>query len=189
MSRAYRIKISENLRRHIEVSDGIQSKLEILDILPPEQTAALLERELAAAGFEQCEEDGQWVRVDADGVVVRVDAKQSTVTVSAGAEADVELTRERVVSAWAENDANTREAGRKGLMRELEGDVQEREKNLQAKVTRELEGKLGDLRRELDQISNRVTVDALKQKAASMGEVQEVSEDPQTGSLTIRVKL
>jgi hypothetical protein len=188
MSRAYRIKISENLRRHIEVSDGIQSKLEILDILPPEQTQALLERELAAAGFEQ-REDGQWVRVDADGVEVRVDAKASTVTVSAGAEADIELTRERVVSAWAENDANTREAGRKGLIRELEGDVQEREKNLQAQVTRELEGKLGDLRRELDQISNRVTVDALKQKAASMGEVQEVSEDPQTGSLTIRVKL
>ena len=25
MSRAYRIKISENLRRHIEVADGIQS--------------------------------------------------------------------------------------------------------------------------------------------------------------------
>jgi hypothetical protein len=188
MSRAYRIKISENLRRHIEVSDGIQSKLEILDILPPEQTKALLERELAAAGFEQ-REDGQWVRVDADGVEVRVDAKESTVTVSAGAEADVELTREKVVNAWAENDANTRESGRRALVRELESDVEEREKRLQAKVTEELEGKLGDLRRELDQISNRVTVDALKQKAASMGEVQEVSEDPQTGSLTIRVKL
>jgi hypothetical protein len=189
MSRAYRIRISENLRRHIEVADGIQSKLEILDILPPEQTAALLERELAAAGFEQCEEDGQWVRIDADGVEVRVDPKQSTVTVSAAADADVEITRERVVSAWAENDATTREQGRQGLIRELEGELDEREKQLQGKVTAELEGKLGDLRRELDQISNRVTVEALKQKAASMGEVQEVSEDPETGSLTIRVKL
>ena len=52
-----------------------------------------------------------------------------------------------------------------------------------------LEGKLGDLRKELDQISNRVTAEALKQKAASMGEVQEVSEDPESGSLTIRVKI
>jgi flagellar hook-associated protein FlgK len=188
MSRAYRIKISENLRRHIEVSDGIQSKLEILDIVPPEQTAALLERELAAAGFEQ-REDGQWVRVDADGVEVRVDAKQSTVTVSASADADVDITRERVVSAWAENDASTRERGHKALTDELEGEANEREKDLQAKVTAHLEGKLGDLRRELDQISNRVTVEALKQKAASMGEVQEISEDPETGSLTIRVKL
>lgn len=188
MSRAYRIRISENLRRHIEVSDGIQSKLEILDILPPEQTAALLERELAAAGFEQ-REDGQWVRVDADGVEVRVDPKQSTVTVSASADADVELTRERIINAVAENDATTRERGRKALANELEGEADERQKDLQAKVTAQLEGKLGDLRRELDQISNRVTVEALKQKAASMGEVQEVSEDPQTGSLTIRVKI
>lgn len=188
MSRAYRIRISESLRRHVQVDDGIQSKLEILDILAPEQTQALLERELEAAGFEQ-REDGQWVRVDDEGVEVRVDPKQSTVTVSASADRELELQREKVVSAWAENDATTRERGRQALESELEAEATEREKDLQAEVTAKLEGKLGDLRRELDQISNRVTAEALKQKAASMGEVQEVSEDPETGSLTIRVKI
>jgi len=169
MSRAYRIRISESLRRHIKVDDGIQSKLEILEILPPEQTSALLERELQAAGFEK-REDGQWVRVDEDGVEVRVEPKTGTVTVSA--QADAELDR-----------------GRQSLLRELEGEAEQHEKDLQAQVTEALEGKLDDLRRELDQISNRVTAEALKQKAASMGEVQEVSEDPETGSLTIRVKI
>lgn len=188
MSRAYRIRISESLRRHIQVDDGIQSKLEILDILSPEQTAALLERELGAAGFEP-REDGQWVRVDDEGVEVRVDPKQSTVTVSASADRELDLQQEKVVSAWAENDATTRERGRKSLETELEAEADERKKDLQAEVTAKLEGKLGDLRRELDQISNRVTAEALKQKAASMGEVQEISEDPETGSLTIRVKL
>lgn len=188
MSRAYRIRISESLRRHIKVDDGIQSKLEILEILPPEQTAALLERELEAAGFEK-REDGQWVRVDEDGVEVRVDAETSTVTVTAQADANVDLERERVITAWAENDATSRERGRKQLERELEGEAAQREKNLQAEVTETLEGKLGDLRKELDQISNRVTAEALKQKAASMGEVQEISEDPESGSLTIRVKI
>jgi hypothetical protein len=188
MSRAYRIRIEESLRRHIKVDDGIQSKLEILDILPPDQTAALLERELAAAGFEQ-REDGQWVRVDDEGVEVRVDAKQSTVTVSASADRELELQREKVVSAWAENDATTRERGRAALETELEDEADAREKDLQAEVTAKLEGKLGDLRRELDQISNRVTKEALKRKAASLGEVQEISEDPESGSLTIRVKI
>jgi hypothetical protein len=188
MSRAYRIRISETLRRHIEVADGIQSKLEILDVLPPEQTAALLERELAAAGFEQ-REDGQWVRVDEDGVEVRVDPKQSTVTVSAAADADVDIKKEKEVRAYAESDVVERERARAGLMQDIEDEVANHEKRLQAEVTKQLEGKLGDLRRELDQISNRVTVEALKQKAASMGEVQEVSEDAETGSLTIRVKL
>lgn len=188
MSRAYRIKISESLRRHIQVADGIQSKLEILDVLPPEQTAALLERELAAAGFEQ-REDGEWVRVDEDGVEVRVDPKQSTVTVSAGAQTEVSLERERTIGAYAETDKTSRERGRAELLRDMENEIDEREKDLQAEVTAQLEGKLGDLRRELDQISNRVTAEALKQKAASMGEVQEISEDPETGSLTIRVKI
>ena len=188
MSRAYRIRISESLRRHIKVDDGIQSTLEILDVLPPEQTQVLLERELEAAGFEQ-DEDGMWQRIDEDGVIVRIDAKESTVTISAAADEEVDISRERVVSAWAENDARTREQGRKRLNAELEQEVGEREKDLQAEVTKRLEGKLGDLRRELDGISNRVTAEALKQKAASMGEVQEVSEDPETGSLTIRVKI
>lgn len=188
MSRAYRIRLSESLRRHIKVDDGIQSKLEILEVLPPEQTAALLERELEAAGFEQ-REDGQWVRVDEDGVEVRVDAKTSTVTVSAQADAELDIEREKLVTAWAENDENSRERGRAALRRELEGEAAQQEKELQAEVTEALEGKLGDLRRELDQISNRVTAEALKQKAASMGEVQEISEDPESGSLTIRVKI
>jgi hypothetical protein len=188
MSRAYRIRISESLTRHVKVDDGIQSKLEILEILPPEQTAALLERELEAAGFEQ-RDDGHWVRVDEDGVEVRVDAQNGTVTVSARADAELELERERVITAWAENDQTSRERGRQQLQRELEGEVEQHEKDLQARVTEVLEGKLGDLRKELDQISNRVTAEALKQKAASMGEVQEISEDPESGSLTIRVKL
>ena len=188
MSRAYRIRISESLRRHIHVGDGIQSKLEILDILAPEQTKALLERELAAAGFEQ-DECGEWVRVDEDGVEVRVDAATSTVTVTAAADAELDLERERVITAWAENDQATRERGQAALSKELEGEAAAHEKELQAKVTEALEGKLGDLRKELDQISNRVTAEALKQKAASMGEIQEISEDPESGSLTIRVKV
>lgn len=188
MSRAYRIRISESLRRHVKVGDGIQSKLEILEILPPEQTAGLLARELQAAGFEE-REDGQWVRVDEDGVEVCVDPKTSTVTVSAQADEELDLERERVISAWAENDQISRERGQQALANELEGEAAKHERELQAKVTEVLEGKLGDLRKELDQISNRVTAQALKQKAASMGEIQEISEDPESGSLTIRVKV
>ncbi len=188
MSRAYRIRLSESLRRHIKVDDGIQSSLELLDVLPREQMAELLERELAAAGFEE-REDGQWVRVDDEGVEVRVDPKEGTVTVSAGTEQQVEISREREVRAWAENDSATRERARAELKADLENELDEQQKKLQGEVTKKLEGKLGDLRRELDRIGNRVTAEALKRKAASLGEIQEISEDPQSGSLTIRVKI
>jgi len=140
------------------------------------------------AGFEERDE-GQWVRVDDEGVVVRVDPKQGTVTVSAASEQDLELTKTREIRAYAENDVVTRERARADIQASLESEVGEHEKALQAKVTEKLEGKLGDLRQELDKISNRVTGEALKRKAASLGEVQEISEDPETGSLTIRVKI
>jgi ethanolamine utilization cobalamin adenosyltransferase len=187
MSRAYRIRLSESLRRHIAVDDGICSSLELLDVLPREQMAELLARELAGAGFE--EREGQWVRVDDEGVEVRVDPQQGTVTVSAASREQVEVSKTREVRAYAENDVVTRERARADIQAELESEVGEREKALQAKVTEKLEGKLGDLRQELDRISNRVTAEALKRKAASLGEVQEISEDPETGSLTIRVKI
>lgn len=187
MSRAYRIRLSESLRRHIEVDDGICSSLELLDVLPREQMAELLQRELEAAGFE--EREGQWVRSDEDGVEVRVDPREGSVTVSAATDKQVELSKTREIRTYAENDVATRDRAREMIQAELEGEVEAERKALQGKVTAKLEGKLGDLRQELDKISNRVTAQALKQKAASLGEVQEISEDPETGSLTIRVKL
>jgi gamma-glutamyl:cysteine ligase YbdK (ATP-grasp superfamily) len=187
MSRAYRIRLSESLRRHIEVDDGICSSLELLDVLPREQMAGLLARELEAAGFE--EREGQWVRTDAEGVEVRVDPQEGTVNVAAASDKKVEISKTREIRTYAEHDVVTRERAREGLQAELESELEAERKALQAKVTAKLEGKLGDLRQELDKISNRVTAQALKQKAASLGEVQEISEDPETGSLTIRVKL
>ncbi len=187
MSRAYRIRLSESLRRHVEVDDGICSSLELLDVLPREQMAELLARELEGAGFE--EREGQWVRVDADGVEVRVDPKEGSVNVSAASDKQVEVHKTREIRTYAENDVVSRESARESLKAELESEIEAERKTLQAKVTAQLEGKLGDLRKELDKISNRVTAQALKQKAASLGEVQEISEDPETGSLTIRVKL
>lgn len=52
-----------------------------------------------------------------------------------------------------------------------------------------LEGKLRDLRAELDSIANRVTAEALKVRASQLGEIREITEDPETGSLTIKVRV
>jgi hypothetical protein len=42
MSRAYRIAVSESLRRHLKVEDGVATTLEVLEILPREPMAELL---------------------------------------------------------------------------------------------------------------------------------------------------
>jgi len=43
---------------------------------------------------------------------------------------------------------------------------------MQTKVTDRLEAQLGGLREELDQVVNRVTAEALKRKAAQLGQIK-----------------
>jgi hypothetical protein len=60
---------------------------------------------------------------------------------------------------------------------------------MQEAATKQLEGRLRDLRGEMDQVVSRVTIDALKERAAQLGEIEELHEDAQTGELTIKVKV
>ena len=53
MSRAYRITVKESDTRHLKAGDEICTQLEILEILPPEDMAALLKEELKKRGFDQ----------------------------------------------------------------------------------------------------------------------------------------
>ena len=62
-------------------------------------------------------------------------------------------------------------------------------KRLQGEATEQLEGALADVRKELNDAVNAVTREALKRKAAQMGEIKEMSEDPEAGSLTIKVEV
>ena len=43
--------------------------------------------------------------------------------------------------------------------------------------------------KQLDQATNRATAKALKQKAAQIGQIKELTEDPESGSLTIVVEV
>jgi len=78
---------------------------------------------------------------------------------------------------------------RQELQRDLEKKVGDKTSGLQSKVTDRLEGQLGDLRQDLDKVVNRVTAEALKRKAASLGQIKEITEDPQSGSMTIVVEV
>ena len=53
MSRAYRIKVRESARQVIRASDHVGTQLELLEILPPERMADLLARELCQARFPE----------------------------------------------------------------------------------------------------------------------------------------
>ena len=75
------------------------------------------------------------------------------------------------------------------LRKDLEKQAEHEQSKLQTKATERLAAALGELEKELSGVINRVTADALKQKAAQLGQIKELTEDPQTGSLTIKVEV
>ena len=191
MSRAYRIRVRESVRREVRAEDHVTTTLELLEILPCDAMAGLLRDELIGRGF--VEEGGTLVRRGEDGLSVAVDPASGEVTVRSEAAEEVELKAER--AGWADTDsgrpgrAEAEEALRQQLRRDLESKADGRADGTQRQATDRLEAALGDLRAELDRVVNRVTAEALKRKAAQIGRIKEMTEDPEAGSLTLVVEV
>jgi hypothetical protein len=189
MSRAYRIAVKESIKRVVRARDHVSTQLEILGILPQEQMSELLGQQLQSRGFKQ--KGKQMVRQQ-KGVTVSVDTETGNVTVQSDLEQEVNIDGERVGRSYDDSGPNAKKV-KEGLTKELREDlerqVNERAEKLQSEATDKLEGELGDLRAELNQVVNKVTAEALKQKAGQMGQIKEMTEDPQSGSLTIVVEV
>lgn len=191
MSRAYRIKVKESLKRDVKAEDSIRTQIELIEVLPAEQMGELLARELERRGFKEGD-DGALTRTEENGVVIVVEPCTGEVTIRAETEQTVEVEGTREGFGYDDVGPNSRQVkGR--LSKELIDDLEKRVENEAAKVqsaaTSKLEKALGDLQPELTEVVNRVTSDALKQKASQMGTIKEISEDPESGSLTIKLEV
>jgi hypothetical protein len=189
MSRAYRIRVKESISTDLSASDEVCSDLEILEILPGDQMADLLEGELKGRGFR--EEDGKLVR-SKDGVTVTVDPKSGEIGVKAEKQEKVELETEK--EGWGYDDVGPHaKQVRKNLSdqakAELERRAEKQKERLQGEATEKLEGVMEDVRKELNDAVNSITREALKRKAAQLGQIKEMTEDPEAGSLTIKVEV
>jgi uncharacterized protein involved in exopolysaccharide biosynthesis len=158
----------------------------MLDILPADQMADLLAVELGKQGFDRNGETA--VRTDGE-TTISVGLKTGTITVRSELKKKVELTEQRTGTSWDPEQKKAREKMKKELVRDMEKEVSDQQRELQQRMTDKLEGQLADLRRELDQAANRATAEALKQKAAQIGQIKELTEDPESGSLTIIVEV
>jgi hypothetical protein len=170
----------------VHVEDGIRSPLELLPILPAARMADLLASELEKLGFVR---DGDVARrAGADGIEVIVDLVASTVTVKISA--DKELTASATATAIVDEDLAVRptEALRKKAIAEATHDVAAQKATLQREVTARLEGKLADLRAELDGAIGRATIGALTERASQLGTIEELVTD-EAGNITIKVKV
>ena len=183
MSYCYTITFSETVSRTFKVSDGIDTRLEIPPILTPEATAPLLADELAARGFSQ---DGKRMSIQIDDDTrVSIDPRDATVSIRAKRKTTESLTAS-VASRAARNNPSTL---RKPLGRKLKRMVEQRHETRGRELTDDLEQQLPAIEALLDEVSQAVASRALKIRAAELGEIQAISEDPETGELVIKVKV
>jgi len=190
MSRAYRISVKESDTRHLKAGDEIGTQLELLEILPPEDMATLLRNELKTRGFEE-QPDGTLVRTDG-AVTVTVDPCSGEVTVKAQTEETVSQEARREASGFNDigpSETSLRDRVKDQLKQDLDKKFEQEQSRLQTKATEQLEKHLQKIQPEISEVVNKVTRDALKQKAQQMGTVTEISEDAETGSLTIKLEV
>jgi hypothetical protein len=190
MSRAYRITVKESVTREIQAGDEISSQLELLEILPAETMGQLLRGELKARGFQE-NDDGTLSRTAAN-ITVTVDPCNGEVTVRAEAKEKVTVEGTKDASAWDDvgpSRETITDKVREQLRQDLDKRVDREQERLQSQATDELEDALQALQPEIGEIVNRVTREALKQKAAQMGTIKEITEDDQSGSMTIKVEV
>lgn len=161
----------------------------MLEILPREQMAALLEAELIRGGFVK---DGELLRRELAGAEVVVHPGNGQVTVRSQMQDEVALRTRKEAVAFEDigpSERTIRKQLRKVAQADLTEQVEERQTQLQEQVTETLEKHLRDLTPELNRAVNRVTAEALKRKAAQIGRIKELHEDAESQSLSITIEV
>jgi hypothetical protein len=188
MSRAYRISVSDSRREHVVIDDSVSTPIELLEILPARRMAELLAIELAARGFSRDGSGRTMQRKDGD-IVVTVDLEKGELSVRLEASREIHAESEATARSATSENPELAASLKERVAERLDRDLAKQKKVLTDSVAERLDKKLRDLRSEIDVATNRVTAEALKQKAAELGEIEAITEDPETGSITIKVKV
>ena len=137
------------------------------------------------------QDDGTMVRKDGD-LTVKIDPCSGEVTVKAETEETVSQEAKRDATGFNDvgpSEKSLRDRVKDQLKSDLDKKFEHEQAKLQGKATEALEKHLQDIQPEISEVVNQVTRDALKQKAQQLGTVKEVSEDAESGSLTIKVEV
>lgn len=185
MSRAYRVSVSQSMTHHVCVDDRIEAKLEVLGILSPGRMAQLLGDALAERGFTVA--DGVAAREEGN-VRVEVELVTGTVRVIATATDAVDIEVQRTINTYEEREQQMRDRVQAEVQVEVDRRKAAADRAAAQRAAEELEKVLAKVKPDLDAAVDAATRAALREKAASLGEILEVSENA-SGEMTIRVRV
>jgi hypothetical protein len=168
MSRGYVLNWV-TVRTTINAGDKVEIDVELLGIIAEGDMNSLLQQQLESDGWKR-QSDGTMV-LEKDGVRASLDKDCKKITVT--------LEKQRKVTARGISDQEAKKA--------LEGVASQTEEALK----RELVKAEGDIREGVDKAIQRVYVEALKKKAASIGTIEGMQESRREDGeyeITIRVR-
>lgn len=178
MSRGYRVSypvpVWRNVSAHVESADACAMDVGMLDILPEPDMLALLRARLGEDGWQPGEHGALTKKFGQVTAELAPDGRSVTVKLAAGR--DVEARGTDDAQANARLDQAKKDAAR----------------DLQRTVGNTLAAAEGDVRASVQTALQKVYVEALKRKAAALGEIEGVQEHRGEGGeleLTIKVRV
>jgi hypothetical protein len=186
MSQTYKLELAE-----VEVvasgCDSITTKLSSLSVLPEAEMRECLKNVLAESGYSPVE-GGGLVSRNVDGCRVEIDPDSLAVRVTV----EREVAKDEVVKVMVPRNLADQKRDRE-RSEKIAKAVEEKKQQLSEEATREATAELAKAlplaRREIDAVNHRWLSEALKRKAAQIGEVQRVEQNDAERTLTISIKI
>ena len=192
MSRPYRILVRKVVHEEVRAGDRSTIRLNLDRLLPPEEMKALLEEVLARHGWEHTE-DG-WKQERASGETMTLDPETLEVVTTLEREDVIEQDLEREARGDTWNWRRRREMTedelrqdqerlRRQVEQQLEREVKldelkaGRQRELQQEIAGQLEAGEPERREALNRIILEVYSEAIKQKARTLGDIEEMREE------------
>ncbi|MBT3783367.1 hypothetical protein HOF92_00240 [bacterium] len=190
MSQTYRIRVKESVSETISLNREWKRKVNLLKILPESEMGDLLCAELAELGWKGSEhksskEEGHW-RLELDPITLLL-------SIIYDREEEVEASFDEEVEVYEVTDLedkarqNAQDQAKENLDRRMNTARNRKETELLKELNQSRDEILNTLENELQAAVEQTHMNALKLKAAALGEIEAIEEN--SGEIVIRVKV
>ena len=193
MSQTYKVRVKQTLRDTVNVGREWRQKIDLLQLLPADRMGGLLALELQKDGWQKAQ-DGKVTKTH-DQFDLEFDPVTRQLKIVYEQEKDVEMDVDREVNIYdyADDESRANREGHRKVIQEADGELQEEVQLLEKEMLTELESKQDQMLQEIDQMMQdkveKAQIEALKEKARALGDIQSISENTEAGEITIRVKV
>lgn len=192
MSKLYHIQLKSQVSRHIDATGSLSYPLELATILPEADMQGLFEQALLDQGWEK-QPDGTLTTVGPAGELLTADLENKTVQALLGVEKEVLKEVEVNEQVDALNHADAQHQGRhllENARQKVDAELAALDEKLRQQVQQQLLDSESQRLRLLHEAVQQTYAEALKQKAAQLGDITSIHESTgENGNYELVIKV